>query len=182
MNPKFPVRIMEGRASMVEPRSFSIGDMVVYPAHGVGRIEAIQQRTINGAVLDFYILKLLNTQTIVMIPVCNVCAVGLRSVIHPNEIPRIYELFRSEPAGFSRESTPAWNKRYRDYAERIKSGAIEDIAIVFRDLHRLKAAKDLSFGERKLHDQAQSLLVMELSTARQAPETAILSEIEALFQ
>lgn len=181
LGPLFLSRSMEGCAPMEsKTRPFDIGDMVVYPAHGVGRIESVQKRTINGAVLDFYILKLLNTQTIVMIPTCNVCSVGLRSVIDPCEIPRIYALFRESRN--TADPTSAWNKRYRDYAERIKSGSIDDIAIVFRELHRLKTAKDLSFGERKLHDLAQSLLVMELSTSRQMAEASILSEIEDIFQ
>jgi len=74
-----------------------------------------------------------------------------------------------------------WNRRYRDYMEKIKTGSLFDVAEVFRDLYLLKLTKDLSFGERKLYDTAQTLLIKELSTSRQTTEDTILLEIESLF-
>ncbi|MBU1569781.1 MAG: CarD family transcriptional regulator, partial [Proteobacteria bacterium] len=70
---------------------------------------------------------------------------------------------------------------YRDYMDKIKTGSLYDVAEVFRDLYLLKLTKDLSFGERKLYDTAQTLLVKELSTARNTSEDKIFSEIESLF-
>jgi len=78
--------------------------------------------------------------------------------------------------------TQTWNRRYRDYMEKIKTGSLYDVAEVFRDLSLLKLTKDLSFGERKLYDTAQTLLVIELSTARDTDEETIISEIELLFE
>jgi CarD family transcriptional regulator len=74
-----------------------------------------------------------------------------------------------------------WNRRYREYMDKIKTGSLYDVAEVFRDLFLLKLTKDLSFGERKLYDTAQILLVRELSTAKKIDEEAILTEIESLF-
>jgi CarD family transcriptional regulator len=74
-----------------------------------------------------------------------------------------------------------WNRRYREYMDKIKTGSLYDVAEVFRDLFLLKLTKDLSFGERKLYDTAQVLLVSELSTAKKSDETAIINEIESLF-
>jgi CarD family transcriptional regulator len=74
-----------------------------------------------------------------------------------------------------------WNRRYREYMEKIKTGSLFDVAEVFRDLFRLKLTKDLSFGERKLYDTAQVLLVKELSKAKKTDEKTIISEIESLF-
>ena len=74
-----------------------------------------------------------------------------------------------------------WNRRYREYMDKIKTGSLYDVAEVFRDLFLLKLTKDLSFGERKLYDTAQILLVRELSTAKNSDEQTIISEIESLF-
>jgi len=74
-----------------------------------------------------------------------------------------------------------WNRRYREYMDKIKTGSLYDVAEVFRDLFLLKLTKDLSFGERKLYDTAQILLVRELSTAKDIDEEAVLTEIESLF-
>jgi CarD family transcriptional regulator len=77
--------------------------------------------------------------------------------------------------------TQTWNRRYREYMEKIKTGSLYDVAEVYRDLSLLKLTKDLSFGERKLYDTAQTLLVTELSTARNTDEQTIISEMESLF-
>jgi CarD family transcriptional regulator len=74
-----------------------------------------------------------------------------------------------------------WNRRYREYMDKIKTGSLYEVAEVFRDLYLLKLTKDLSFGERKLYDTAQILLVKELSTAKKTDEKTVLTEIESLF-
>lgn len=162
-----------------KPRKFQVGDLAVYPAHGVGRIEAIESKVISGERHDFYIMKVLENNMVIMIPTWNVNSVGLRDVISENEIPKVYEIMKRD-----RESpidSQTWNRRYRDYMEKIKTGSLFDVAEVYRDLYLLKLNKDLSFGERKLYDTAQFLLVKELSTAMNSDEGTILSEIESLF-
>jgi CarD family transcriptional regulator len=160
-------------------REFQIGDLAVYPAHGVGRIEAIESKVISGEKHDFYIMKVLENNMVIMIPTWNVDSVGLRDVISESDIPKVYEIMRKD-----RESpldSQTWNRRYRDYMEKIKTGSLYEVAEVYRDLYLLKLNKDLSFGERKLYDTAQFLLVKELSTAMNSDENTILSEIESLF-
>jgi CarD family transcriptional regulator len=162
-----------------KPREFQIGDLAVYPAHGVGRIEAIESKVISGEKHDFYIMKVLENNMVIMIPTWNVDSVGLRDVISESDIPKVYEIMRKD-----RESpidSQTWNRRYRDYMEKIKTGSLYEVAEVYRDLYLLKLNKDLSFGERKLYDTAQFLLVKELSTAMNSDENTILSEIESLF-
>lgn len=158
---------------------FRPGDLAVYPAHGVGRIEAIESKTINGEKHDFYILKVLENGMVIMIPTINVDSVGLREVIDQAEIPRVYEVMRNK--NDSGNDSQTWNRRYREYMDKIKTGSLFEVAEVFRDLFLLKLNKDLSFGERKLYDTAQGLLVKELSTARDTDEKTIISEIESLF-
>jgi CarD family transcriptional regulator len=160
-------------------REFKVGDLAVYPAHGVGRINSIESRIINGEEHDFYMMKILENEMTIMIPTWNVEQVGLRDVIDKKDIPKVYEVM--EKREVSPGETQTWNRRYREYMDKIKTGSLYDVAEVYRDLSLLKLTKDLSFGERKLYDTAQNLLVMELSTVRNISEEAIISEMELLF-
>lgn len=160
-------------------KSFQVGDLAVYPAHGVGRIEAIEKRVINGEKHDFYIMKVFDNGMLIMIPTLNVDQVGLRDIIDEKEIPKVYEVMKTKNQNSNEVQT--WNRRYREYMDKIKTGSLYDVAEVFRDLSILKFTKDLSFGERKLYDTAQILLVKELSTAKNTDEDTIISEIESIF-
>ncbi|MFZ0613194.1 MAG: CarD family transcriptional regulator [Desulfobacterales bacterium] len=160
-------------------KEFRVGDLAVYPAHGVGKIEAIESRVVNGEKHDFYMMKVLENNMLIMIPISNVDSVGLRDIIDKKEIPKVYEVMKAKKETLGDNQT--WNRRYRDYMDKIKTGSLYDVAEVFRDLSLLKLTKDLSFGERKLYDTAQVLLVKELSTARKTDEGTIISEIESFF-
>ncbi|MGD8835799.1 MAG: CarD family transcriptional regulator [Desulfobacteraceae bacterium] len=160
-------------------KRFKVGDLAVYPAHGVGRIEAIETKVVNGEEHDFYIMKVLENGMVIMIPTWNVESVGLRDVISKKEVPKIIDVIKSK-----RELTidnQTWNRRYREYMDKIKTGSLYEVAEVFRDLSLLKFTKDLSFGERKLYDTAHTLLIKELSTAKNSDEKTVTKEIEALF-
>ena len=159
-------------------KEFSKGDLAVYPAHGVGCIESIESKEINGDIMNFYMMKIVENGMVIMIPTSNVESVGLREVISETEVPEVYKVMQEKAQGADNQT---WNRRYREYMDKIKTGSIYDVAEVFRDLFLLKLTKDLSFGERKLYDTAQVLLVRELSTAKKMDEAAILSELESLF-
>ena len=160
-------------------REFRVGDLAVYPAHGVGRINSIETRIVNGEEHDFYMMKIIENEMTIMIPTWNVEQVGLRDVIDKKEIPKVYEVMKKREDSTS--ETQTWNRRYREYMDKLKTGSLYDVAEVYRDLSLLKLTKDLSFGERKLYDTAQTLLVMELSTASDTDEKTIMSEMETLF-
>jgi len=162
-----------------QSREFKVGDLAVYPAHGVGRIESIESRVVNGETHDFYIMKILENGMVIMIPTSNVESVGLRNVIRREDISKVFEVIKDNRENLIDNQT--WNRRYREYMEKIKTGSLYEVAEVFRDLYLLKYTKDLSFGERKLFDTAQILLVKELSTSRNTDEESILEEITALF-
>ncbi len=157
---------------------FSKGDLAVYPAHGVGYIESIESKEINGDTMNFYMMKIVENGMVIMIPTSNVESVGLREVIPETEVPEVYKVMKEKAQGADNQT---WNRRYREYMDKIKTGSIYDVAEVFRDLFQLKLEKDLSFGERKLLDTAQNLLVQELSTAKDIDEKAMMTEIENLF-
>ena len=159
-------------------KEFSEGDLAVYPAHGVGCIESIESKQINGDTMNFYMMKIVENGMVIMIPTTNVESVGLRDVIPETEVPEVYKVMKKKGQGADNQT---WNRRYREYMDKIKTGSIYDVAEVFRDLFNLRLEKDLSFGERKLLDTAQNLLVQELSTAKDIEEEAMMQEIENLF-
>jgi len=163
-----------------EVKKFKVGDLAVYPAHGVGRIEAIESRDVNGETHDFYIMKVLENGMVIMIPTWNVASVGLRDIIDEKDVPKVYDVMKGKRN--SNLESQTWNRRYREYMDKIKTGSLYDVAEVFRDLSLLKFTKDLSFGERKLYDTAQILLVKELSTAKNTDEASIAAELDALIE
>jgi CarD family transcriptional regulator len=114
-----------------------------------------------------------------MIPLSNVTSVGLRDVIDKKEVPRVYEIMKKRDMPVDNQT---WNRRYREYTEKIKTGSVFEVAEVLRDLYLLKEDKDLSFGERKMLDTAQSLLLKELSIAKKTDERAIMGDIKTIFE
>jgi CarD family transcriptional regulator len=170
---------IEKKPEEISVPTFKIGDLAVYPAHGVGRIEAIENRDVNGNIQSFYIMKILENDMVIMIPVQNVSSVGLRTLLSETDIPKIYDIMQERDLP---QDNQTWNRRYREYMEKIKTGSLYEVAGVFRDLFLLRVNKELSFGERKLFDTAQCLLVKELSIARKCEEELILNEINALFE
>lgn len=157
---------------------FKVGDMAVYPAQGVGVIEAIENREVMGGKQLFYVMKIMGNGMKIMIPMSGANAVGLRGVIAREEIPKIYEILRNKDVTIDKQT---WNKRYREYLEKIKTGSVFEIARVLRDLLILKTDKNLSFGERKMMDTAKSLLIKEISVASNAEETEVERDLKTIF-
>ncbi len=157
---------------------FQIGDKAVYPGHGVGVIEAIETKQISGKEQKFYILRIMDNGMTIMIPKDSVNAVRLRGVIKKIDVSKVIQILKERDVTID---TQTWNRRYREYMEKINTGSIYEIAEVLRDLHLLKAEKELSFGERKIMDLAKNLLVKELAIAREVKETEILREIKSIF-
>ncbi len=124
-------------------------------------------------------MKILENQMVIMIPTMNVESVGLRDIIDEKDIAKVYKIMKSEKDPTAESQT--WNRRYKEYMDKIKTGSLYNVAEVFRDLSLLRLTKDLSFGERKLYDTAQGLLVKELSTAKNTTEDMVSSEIESFF-
>jgi CarD family transcriptional regulator len=158
---------------------FDIGDKAVYPGHGVGVIEAIESKTISGREQLFFILRIFDNGMTIMIPTKNIDVVGLRGVIPSMEIPRVFQILKERRISLD---TQTWNRRYREYMDKINTGSIFSIAEVLRDLQVLKIQKDLSFGERKILDTAENLLVRELAVARNVEESDVLMEIRKIFE
>lgn len=159
---------------------FKIGDIAVYPGHGVGSIESIEAREISGgAIQKFYIIRVLGSGATIMVPVDNEKAVGLRKVVNKGATLKVYEVLKERSDMSIDKQT--WNRRYREYMEKVKTGCVVEVAKVFRDLYLLKTDKELSFGERRMLDTAKNLLVKELSIARRQTEEKIEAEIHKIM-
>lgn len=157
---------------------FVTGDMAVYPAHGVGVIEAIETQTIGGIGQKFYVMRILENDMTIMIPTANSGNVGLRAIISPQEVEQVIDILMERDIKISSQT---WNRRYRDYMEKIKTGSVFEVAAVLRDLYLLSDDKELSYGERKMMDTAKSLLVKEISLARKEDEQDVAQEVEKIF-
>jgi len=155
-----------------------VGDLAVYPAQGVGVIEAIESREVMGSTQKFYIMKIMSNGMKIMIPTGSAESVGLRELILEDDVPKVYEILRNKDITIDKQT---WNKRYREYLEKIKTGSVFEIARVLRDLLILKNDKNLSFGERKMMDTAKSLLIKEISIASNAEETKIEQDLKTIF-
>ncbi len=157
---------------------FKVGDLAVYPAQGVGVIEAIEKKDIMGSNQTFYIMKIMGNGMKIMIPTSSAKSVGLREVIKEKEISKVYDILKNKDITIDKQT---WNKRYREYLEKIKTGSVYEIAKVLRDLLILKNDKNLSFGERKMMDTAKSLLIKEISVATKSDETKIEQDLKLIF-
>jgi CarD family transcriptional regulator len=157
---------------------FNIGDLAVYPAHGVGVIEKIEAQEISGCRQDFYVMRILDNDMIIMIPTNNVNNVGLRDIIGHTDVSKLYSILKKRDVTIDNQT---WNRRYREYMEKIKTGSAFEVAEVYRDLLILKLEKDLSFGERKMLDTARTLLVKEISLAKNVGEEQVEKDLDRIF-
>ena len=152
--------------------------MAVYPGHGVGLIEGVETRDIAGSRQTFYVLKILDNGMTIMVPTANADAIGMRDVISSKEVDEIYDVLMERDIELDKQT---WNRRYREYMAKIKTGSPYEVARVLRDLYILKGDKNLSFGERKMFDTAKALLVRELAVARAQPEDEIEARLLEIF-
>ena len=157
---------------------FVEGDMAVYPAHGVGVIRSIETQEVAGIAQKFYVLEIIGNSMRIMIPTTSSDSVGLRSIVNKKQALEVLNILRDRDIEVDSQT---WNRRYREYMEKIKTGSIFEVAAVLRDLFLLSVDKDLSYGERKMLDTAKGLLVRELSIAQELDEDKISRKIENIF-
>lgn len=157
---------------------FEVGDKVVVPALGVGVIKAEENLAIQGQTFSMYVIKILDNGLTYKVPLDKIDSNGIRGIMSTDLITRVYAVLgdRDKPA-----DKQTWNRRYREYMNKIKTGDPLEVAAVLRDLAILRSEKSLSFGERKMYDQAHGLLVQEIAVARDVDEGVIQTEIEKIF-
>ena len=160
------------------PVTFAVGQKAVYPSRGIAEITGIERKEIHGQVQSFYVLRLTESDLRIMVPTDKVDQVGLRPVAGSDDVKEVLQILRETAVRFDRNT---WNRRYRGFMEKIKSGSLFEVAEVFRDLSRLKRTKTLSFGERRMLDTARGLVVQELCVARKTDQVAVEAELEQVL-
>lgn len=157
---------------------FKVGDLVVYPAQGVTEITAIETREIDAIQHVFYVLKVMDSQKKILVPIGKEDNVGLRHIMSAEELVEVFQVLADRDLIFEQET---WNRRSRRYMDKIGSGSPIQLAEVVRDFSVLKGRKILSFGERKMLELARSLLVQELCVAMETDEEGVAGQIEEVF-
>ena len=159
---------------------FAPQDLVFYPAQGVGVIERIDHKDIGGAACDFYIVRIRANNCTLMVPVNNANNVGLRGLTPEEEARKLLDQLHG-PADQPVFTGQNWNRRFREYTDRLKNPDLGVVTGVLRELLLISRAKDLSFGERRLQEQAMSLVVGELSAVLQEPEDTLRDDLLAHY-
>ena len=140
---------------------YKIGDKIVYPMHGAGIIEQIEEKVILGEKREYYVLRVPCGDMKIMIPVDKSDDIGVRSVINADEMEQVLSILR----GDSTEMSPNWNRRYRENTDKLKTGDVREVAEVVRNLLRTDREKTLSTGEKKMLSSARQILVSEMILA-----------------
>lgn len=159
---------------------YSPEQLVVYPAQGVGVIEGLERQKIGGHDAEFYVIRIFTNNIKVMVPVCNAGTVGLRKPCTPIEANAVLASLqdRSSFTGYTGQN---WNRRYREYSERLKSASLFDVGYVLKELILISGEKELSFGERRLLEQAMGLVTSELSCVLQKEPGELKNIIENFY-
>jgi len=143
---------------------FKVGSKVIYPSHGLGIIEKIEEREVAGSEDAFFIIRLQKNGMTIMAPIRSAQVVGLRQIIATKEVPKIMRILRNGVA--DQDLEPNWNKRQKAFLDKIKTGSLTEVASVYRTLFKLKESKGLSFVEQQVFENAHHLIVSEIAEAK----------------
>ncbi|MDA8442246.1 MAG: CarD family transcriptional regulator [Peptococcaceae bacterium] len=156
---------------------FKVGDKVVYPMHGAGVIEAIEEKEVLGQNRKYYVLRLPLGDMKIMVPIASVHEIGLRQVIDGCSVERVLSILGDR----SNTMTASWNRRYRANLEKMRSGNIFEVAEVVKNLVLREREKGLSTGERKMLESARQILVSELVLAGNRLEEDVVNLIQGIL-
>jgi CarD family transcriptional regulator len=152
---------------------FNVGDKIVYPMHGAGIIESIEEREVLGKKQSYYVMRMPVGDMKVMVPINNVDGIGVREVIDCNMVSKVFEILKDQKV----HENNNWNKRYRENMIKIKTGDIFEVADVVRTLMLREKEKGLSTGERKMLNSARQILISELVLAQDLDQDKVENAI-----
>ena len=162
-----------------QTHDFKVGDKAVYPARGVAEVVSIEEKDIAGKRQKFYVLRLLDTDHKIMVPVGNAASIGLRKPMTEAQIREVFRVLKVRDVVLD---TQTWNRRYRALVEKMNAGSVAEVAEVLRDLTLQRSVREgLSFSERQMLERARLLLVKEIAVARGCDETKVSAQIDAIF-
>ncbi len=154
---------------------FKVGELAVYPGQGVGIIDSVEKKKVDGVDKTFYVMKMLKRDVKIIVPVDMAESIGMRVIISQELVPKVYDIFKKKKAQIE---NGGWNKRYREFSEKIKTGSIFEIAEVMRDLLLLKQKKGLLFRETRMLEFVTNLVINEISLATNKDEHKIEEKIK----
>jgi len=162
---------------------FRINEKVVYPGHGVAKINNIIDKLVGGQISSFYELKFINKEMTVLVPISNTDSIGLRPLSSTNRIDDIFKML-AEPAKKLKNyelMANNWNKRNKEYQLKLRTGNLEEISEIYRDLKHISREKELSFGEKNLLNQTEHLLAEEISIVRKLEADKTVESLRSMF-
>src|SRR5881398_2986281 len=158
--------------------TFEIGDKVIYPNHGLGIVERIEEKTILGTTCGFYHLRIVANDTTVLVPLANVDGVGLRRAINDDEVERLFGLLGDGKI----DNHQNWKGRFKDNSDKMRSGSIYEVADVLKSLTFLSKSKSLSFREKRMLDRAKFLIISEVSEVMRETAAAIEGRVDRALE
>lgn len=163
---------------------FSLNDKVVYPGHGVAKVNKVIDKIVGGHVTSFYELKFINKDMTVLVPTNNHATIGIRPLCSKDHIDDIFKIL-AKPAtkkiNSSELTASNWNKRNKEYQCKLRSGDLKEISEIYRDLKHISSYKELSFGEKSLLHQTESLLAEEISLVNKIDEERAVEDLRSQF-
>ncbi len=156
---------------------FKIGDKIVYPMHGAGVIVEKEEKDILGIIKEYFILKMPVGEIKISVPIDKIKDVGVRGIVEVEVVREVYTILSSKPE----EVNANWNQRYKDNLEKLRTGNLQEISEVFRELYILDLEKGLSMAEKKLLTTSKKMLISEISVVKDEPASEIETEILSLI-
>lgn len=163
---------------------FVVGDKVVYPGHGVAQITAIIEKNVAGSTTTYYELKFLTKEVTILVPTTNAEVVGIRHLSSHDHISDVFKMLATPAKRISHYEFTAstWNKRNKEYKLKMGRGGLKDLTEIYRDLRFIETQKELSFGEKNLLSQTESLLIEEIALVKKCAEESIAEELRGVFK
>jgi len=158
--------------------TFQAGDKVIYPNHGLGVVERIEEKTILGTTCGFYHLRIVSNETTVLVPIANADEVGLRNAINDDEVERLFGRLCDGKI----DDHQNWKGRFKDNSDKMRSGSIFDMADVLKSLTFLARSKSLSFREKRMLDRARALIITEVSDVIREKPLAVEGRVDQALE
>jgi len=166
---------MPSTKKTTQRQGFKTNEFIVYPAHGVGQILAIEEQEVAGAKLELFVINFVKDKMTLRVPTAKIVSVGMRKLAEPAVVKRALETLK----GRARIKRTMWSRRAQEYEAKINSGDIVAIAEVVRDLYRSDTQPEQSYSERQLYEAAVDRLSREIAAVQKVTETEAIKEIEA---
>ncbi|NRB21642.1 hypothetical protein HRU45_02770 [Candidatus Dependentiae bacterium] len=161
---------------------FILNEKVFYPGHGVAKINRIIDKRVDGSTLQFFELTFINKDMTILVPTSNLPSVGVRRLSSDNGVDGIFKMLSERAKPISTDPSGSnWNKRNKEYQRKLRSGSLQEICEIYRDLKQISSQKELSFGEKSLLQETESLLSQEIAIVKRVGEDVIVQELRAQF-